>query len=262
MGAAAARVLGRRYRLILAELGAGPLEAVTSALRRDGAEIVGEVVGDIAADKTLRSIEALAAQNGGIDALVHTAGISPSMAPWEKILSVNLSATLDLLDLVEPHLKPRSAGVLIASLAAQTFHGSPEIDALLKTVTAANAITVLEGLVRSVAANDEPLSLSGAAYAVSKYAVLRLCEQRAAPWGARGARITSVSPGLIATSMGLMEANGNPAASGLAEQAPVGRWGTANDIADAVEFLLSDAASFVSGCDLRVDGGLKAKLAN
>lgn len=260
MGAACARILGRRYRLILAELGAEPLAAVTAALRRDGTEVIGEVVGDISSQETLISIKNYAEQAGGIDALVHAAGISPSMGSWDKILTVNLVATLDLLRIVEPNLLPGSSAVLIASLAAQTFQGSPQIDATLRSFTGSDAVLTLEPLVRSAAGDDEALSLSGAAYALSKYAVMRLCEQRAAQWGKLGARITSVSPGLIATSMGRMEANGNPSAEGLAEQAPAGRWGTANDIADAVEFLVSDAASFITGCDLRVDGGLAAKL--
>jgi NAD(P)-dependent dehydrogenase (short-subunit alcohol dehydrogenase family) len=256
MGVACARVLGRRYRLILAEVSGDNLAATSAILRRDGTEIVAEVVGDIAAESTIASITATVEENGGIDGLVHTAGISPSMGTWDRVLAVNLSATLSLLDAVEPHLKPGSAGVLIASLAAQTFRGTGEIDALLKTVTAANAAQMLEELVCAIATGEDALQLSVAAYGISKYAVTRLCEDRALQWGARGARLVSVSPGLIATPMGLMEASGNPAAAGLAEQAPVGRWGTAIDIADAVEFLLSDAASFISGCDLRVDGGL------
>ncbi|MDQ0674690.1 NAD(P)-dependent dehydrogenase (short-subunit alcohol dehydrogenase family) [Pseudarthrobacter siccitolerans] len=259
MGAASARVLSRRYRLILAELTAEPLTSVADPLRRDGANIVGAVTGDISAPETIATIGRLIEENGGLDALVHTAGISPTMGSWEQVLRVNLTATLNLLDAVEPRLVPGAAGVLIASLAAQLFDGSPEIDATLKAVTA-DTVDGLEPLVRSVADDADPLSLSGAAYKVSKYAVKLICESRARQWGERGARLTSISPGLIATSMGLAEAQGNTEASGLAEQAPVGRWGTALDVAEAVEFLLSDAASFISGCDLRVDGGLAARL--
>ena len=260
MGAACACVLGRRYRLILAELDAKSLAAVTSSLRRNGTDVIGEVVGDISSQEAIAAVEDHATQVGGIDALVHAAGISPFMGSWDRILTVNLGATLDLLRVVEPHLRPGASAVLIASLGAQIFPSTPQIDAELRTVTKSEAVPTLEPLVRSVATDGEPLSLSNAAYSLSKYALMRLCEQRAARWGAKGARITSVSPGLIATSMGQMEASANPAAAGLAEQAPAGRWGTANDIADAVEFLLSDAAGFITGCDLRVDGGLTAYL--
>ena len=232
MGAACSRSLGRRYRLVLTEFHSQSLAAVVSGLRHDGVEVIGQVVGDISAAETIPALMAIVEKHGGLDALVHTAGISPKMGSWEVLLNVNLGATLHLLDAVEARLLPRSAAVLIASLAGQMFHGTPAIDAMLRGLDGSNLTERLAPLVRERASSPDPLSLSVAAYGVSKYAVSRLCEERAQAWGKRGARLVSISPGLISTSMGLLEANGNPAAAGLAEQAPVGRWGTPLDIAD------------------------------
>jgi NAD(P)-dependent dehydrogenase (short-subunit alcohol dehydrogenase family) len=81
-------------------------------------------------------------------------------------------------------------------------------------------------------------------------------------WGDRGARIVSLSPGLIATTMGALEFANSPQKRQLYEQTPLQREGTMVEIADAVEFLTSDRASFISGTDLLVDGGIAAAIHN
>jgi len=95
------------------------------------------------------------------------------------------------------------------------------------------------------------------AYQLTKAALNRLCVRRAGQWGRRGLRIVSLSPGLIATPMGAREFQ-NPQKLELFRQTPLGREGTMVEICDAVEFLLSDRASFISGTDLLVDGGIAA----
>lgn len=260
MGIACARVFGRGRRLILNDVGEGPLAALAQELRRDGVEVAGEVVGDISAPETIGALGKAVDGAGSLAVLIHTAGLSPALADWRRILDVNLGGTLRLLDAMEPRLAPGAAGVLIASMAGHSVAGGPELDGVLAQADPANLTAPLEPFVRERAGGGDLLALNVAAYGLSKYAVLKLCERRAARWGELGARITSISPGLIATPMGLKEAATNPFAGGLAEQAPAGRWGTPLDIAEAAAFLASDAASFVTGCDLKVDGGLVAKL--
>jgi NAD(P)-dependent dehydrogenase (short-subunit alcohol dehydrogenase family) len=99
------------------------------------------------------------------------------------------------------------------------------------------------------------------AYVLAKRGVTRLVEPSAAAWGARGGRITAIAPGLIETSMGLMELERQPIIPVMIEMTPVKRPdqtlpGRPEDIANTVAFLVSDEASFISGCDIRVDGGL------
>jgi NAD(P)-dependent dehydrogenase (short-subunit alcohol dehydrogenase family) len=95
--------------------------------------------------------------------------------------------------------------------------------------------------------------------------VIRLCERAAITWGTRGGRVVSISPGLMDTAMGRLELQDNPIKTWMIELTPLRVRdpdrdavlpGRVDDIATAVAFLCSDAASFVSGCDLRVDGGL------
>ena len=138
----------------------------------------------------------------------------------------------------------------------------PAMDAVLDDPLAAD----LEARFQSLA-GDEPDP--GATYRLAKRGVIRLCERAAVAWGARGGRVVSLSPGLIDTEMGRLELVHNPIKTWMAEMTPVGGDrsgsdtvlpGRADDIANTVAFLCSDRASFVSGCDIRVDGGLIAAM--
>ena len=84
----------------------------------------------------------------------------------------------------------------------------------------------------------------------------RSCERRVGAWGRKGARIVSLSPGMIYTPMARREVENNDMPRATLEATPVGRWGTPADIAAAARFLASGAAGFISGCDLRIDGGV------
>src|SRR5439155_16307567 len=111
------------------------------------------------------------------------------------------------------------------------------------------------------AALGEGQATPEAAYQLSKWAVNSFCRRNVRAWGERGARIVSLSPGLIATPMGALELEARPAKQRLLEQSPFRREGTMLEIADAIEFLVSDRASFISGTDLLVDGGVAAAIA-
>jgi NAD(P)-dependent dehydrogenase (short-subunit alcohol dehydrogenase family) len=98
------------------------------------------------------------------------------------------------------------------------------------------------------------------AYRLSKWALNRMCRRRAAAWGAKGARIVSMSPGPIATPMGAKELEGpsREVKLNLMRKLPIAREGTMVETADAIEFLASDRASYITGTDLLVDGGIVA----
>ncbi len=99
-----------------------------------------------------------------------------------------------------------------------------------------------------------------AAYSLSKLGVLLIVEDQAWTWGEKGARITSISPGTINTPMGRQEASQQKEMKTMLDNTPLRREGEACEIASAVAFLLSDAASYITGIDLRVDGGTIANL--
>ena len=148
-------------------------------------------------------------------------------------------------------------------------------------LSAFTLITPVAGLAAGVALLGEPLqpnlcdllepllaemiaihggTMEGQAYSASKRAIIRKCERHALDWGQRGARLVSVSPGVVWTPMGQEEAANGHRAQAMADATPMGRWGTADDVAATVEFLASGAASYITGCDIRVDGGAVAAM--
>jgi NAD(P)-dependent dehydrogenase (short-subunit alcohol dehydrogenase family) len=211
------------------------------------------------------SIDALVRQTetlGGLDRLVHLAGVSPMMDDAARILEVDLVGTVALLDGLVNTARAGSVAICVASIAAHLFPVSPEAQAALDDPMAPG---LAERLERALGSELTP----GTAYALAKHGVVRLCQRSAVAWGARGARVLSVSPGLIDTAMGRLELKDNPGKRGLVGRTPIGAPdddasvelpGRSADIADAIEFLAGPRARFVSGCDVRVDGGLVAAL--
>ena len=179
-------------------------------------------------------------------------------------MQVNLVATEKLLRALEPALVPGTALVLIASSAGHMFPPMAEVDAVLADPLAPSFMDTIEGLINHMGGANSPGGMGGISYTLSKRAVHTLTQRQAIAWGPKGVRITSISPGMIATPMGKSEIANTSGAQALLDATPVGRVGTAMDIALAAQFLCSDAASFISGTDLLVDGagtaGMKAAM--
>lgn len=257
MGKNIARKLGSLANLILTDIAAESLDGFAGTLNDEGYTVLGTLAGDLADEQVLSKLIDITKKNEGLDALVHTAGLSPSQADWQKILHVNIIATQRLLAAMTSCMNPGSAAVLIASMAGYIDPRMPEADQLLDgTSTTATLEQIKPLLFPSGEKTQQAEAIaSQLAYVLSKRAVLRLVERSAAQWGARQARIVSISPGLIYTPMGIKEAEGDERTKATISAQPINRWGTASDIASAVDFLLSEGASFITGCDLRVDGG-------
>ncbi len=248
IGRACAQALGRANRpLLLVDLDEGPLAATAGAL---GARTL---AGDLSQAACRAELRAAVAEAGGLAALAHAAGVSGAQAQPRRVLEVNLVATAELLELLLPQAGPGSVAVLVASQAGHLVGRGvgAELTCLLDAPRAADFLDRL-------AEAAGPLARAAAgAYGLSKYGVQRLVVSEAPRWGARGARIASVSPGIVDTRMGRAEQrlHGAPVAA-LLERTPVGgRMGRPEEIAAVVAFLCSDAASYVSGTDLKVDGG-------
>lgn len=251
MGGAVAARFASRHPLILVDVDGDRLAAAAGE-HVEVAPRVTEVSADLAqaagAERVLAAIDAA----GGFATFVNAAGLSTSMAGPERIIEVNLIGTARLVEALGARAGAGSVGVCIASMAAYR-NGPDAYDALLEDPLAPG---LFERLEEALGASME----SSQAYDLSKRGVVLLCERLAAAWGARGARLVSVSPGLIATGMGLREQSDR--GRDLVETAALGRIGEAAEVASVVEFLAGPGAAYVSGCDLLVDGGAIAALRN
>ena len=248
MGSACARQMAEAgwEDLLLVDVSADRLEAVAAPLREAGAQVAVLAIDMTATDFTARFLAALGDRPVG--ALIHTAGVSPTMCGAQRILEINLDATVSLVDAVRDRMAPQSCAVLFSSNSA-SMPMPPEAAAAFNAPLPARPSVDLLPLA------DHP----HLAYPLSKIAVRAISRREATAFGQRGARICTISPGLIDTpNMGRVEAQASEMASAMAANAPFGRTGDADELAAVCVFLCSPAASFVTAVDWLVDGGQTA----
>ncbi len=252
MGIACARALADRGHLLLLDLDPEQLELARTQLTAAGAR-ADTLRCDVTSPADIAAAAERVAATGRFRSLVHTAGVSPEMADGRRVLGVDLIGTVRITDALLPLVEPGSSAILISSIAGYT-ELSPEVDKLLDAPLADTFFDAVD------TALGRPLD-SVMAYVLAKRGMIRLAERLAAPWGAKGGRTVAISPGLIDTPMGRLELERQPVVPAMVAMTPMKRPDSAlpgrpEDIAATVAFLESDQAAFISGCDLRVDGGL------
>ncbi len=253
--ACAARMVATVDVVVLVDLDPDATAEAAGRLSHSGTRCEA-VPGDISDPASVARVARVAADHGTLLRVAHAAGISPTMAAWDRMLAVDLVGTALLVDAVRPLVADGAAVVCVASMAAQLMasQADPAVDRIIDRPLSP---TLLDDYLAALgAAGEDP----GMAYAWAKRGVRRLVERKAAAFGSVGARICSVSPGTIDTPMGLQEFERQPGMRQLESMAPLGRSGHADEIASVIDFLLSDQASFVTGTDVLVDGGVCAAI--
>lgn len=209
---------------------------------------------DLSSRESILNLIAKAQEYGEISMLVNAAGVSPSQAPIEAILKVDLYGTAVLLEEVGKVIAHGGVGVTISSQSGHRMAAlSPEADERLAT-------TPTEELLSLEILQPENIKDTLHAYQMAKRCNEKRVMAESVKWGARGARITAISPGIIVTPLAIDEFNGprGDFYKNMFAKCPAGRPGTADEVANVAELLMSPQGAFITGSDFLIDGGATA----
>lgn len=253
IGLAIVRRIASGKKIIIGDKNIVNAQAAAEVLNNTGFDAVA-MEADLSSRDSILSLISEAHKYGNIRHLVNSAGVSPSQASIETILKVDLYGTAVLLEEVGKVIAQGGAGVTISS---QSGHRMPaltlEEDRLLAT-------TPTEELLSLEMLRPENIRDTLHAYQMAKRCNVKRVMSEAVKWGERGARINSISPGIIVTPLAIDEFNGprGDFYKNMFAKCPAGRPGTADEVAHVAELLLDDKAAFITGSDFLIDGGATA----
>lgn len=209
---------------------------------------------DLSDSNSIKAFVLKGQEYGSIKMLINAAGVSSSQAPIEDILRVDLYGTAVLLEEVGKVIAPGGVGVTISSQSGKRMPQlTAEEDALL-------ACTPAEELLSLDLLQPENIRDTLHAYQMAKRCNEKRVMAEAVKWGEREARINSISPGIIVTPLAIDEFNGprGDFYKNMFAKCPAGRPGTADEVANVAELLMSDKGAFITGSDFMCDGGATA----
>lgn len=253
IGMAIARRMGYGMKIVIGDKRPENAEAVAKIMNDAGFDAVA-VEMDLSSRESIKSLIAKAKTYGDITMLVNAAGVSPSQAPIEAILKVDLYGTAVLLEEIGKAIKSGGVGVTISSQSGHRMPAlSPEADEQLAT-------TPTEELLELDILKPENIKDTLHAYQMAKRCNEKRVMAESVKWGEKGARINSISPGIIVTPLAIDEFNGprGDFYKNMFAKCPAGRPGTADEVANVAELLLSDKGAFITGADFLIDGGATA----
>lgn len=253
IGMAIARRLGYGMKVIVGDKRKTNADAIAKTLNEAGFDAV-PVEMDMSSRSSILNFIAEAQRYGEISKFINAAGVSPSQASIETILRVDLYGTAVLLEEVGKVIKHGGTGVTISSQSGHRMPAlTPDEDRLLAT-TPVDQLLLLDVL--------QPQNIRDTlhAYQMAKRCNVKRVMAEAVKWGERGARINSISPGIIVTPLAIDEFNGprGDFYKNMFAKCPAGRPGTADEVANVAELLMGERGAFITGSDFLIDGGATA----
>lgn len=253
IGMAIARRMGYGKKIVVGDKKLENAEDIARIMNNTGFNVI-PVEMDLSSRESILSLIAEARKYGEISMLVNAAGVSPSQASIETILKVDLYGTAVLLEEVGKVIKEGGVGVTISS---QSGYRMP---ALAADEDEQLACTPTEELLSLGILQPQNIRDTLHAYQMAKRCNVKRVMAEAVKWGERDARINSISPGIVVTPLALDEFNGprGDFYKNMFAKCPAGRPGTADEIANVAELLMSDRGAFITGADFLIDGGATA----
>jgi NAD(P)-dependent dehydrogenase (short-subunit alcohol dehydrogenase family) len=253
IGQAVGRRVSAGKHVVLSDLRQSNADAAAEVMRDAGFDVSAVTV-DVSSRESVHALVESATTLGDVTGLIHSAGVSPSQAPPATILAVDLYGTALVLEEFGNVIARGGAGVVIAS---QSGH---RLGALTAEQNAALATSPVDELLRLPMLQPDQVTDPLHAYQLAKRANSLRVMAEAVRWGKRGARINTISPGIIFTPLARDELTG-PRGEGyrrMIDLSPVGRGGTPDEVATVAALLISPDGAFITGSDFLIDGGVTA----
>ncbi len=253
IGMAIARRMGTGKKIVVGDKKLENAQAIAKTMNEAGFDVVPMEM-DLSSRASIQALIAEGQKYGEINMLVNAAGVSPSQAPIEAILNVDLYGTAVLLEEVGKVIAAGGVGVTISSQSGWRMPAlTAEQDAQLATAPT-------EELLQLDFLQPEHIRDTLHAYQLAKRCNEKRVMAQAIAWGERGARLNAIAPGIIVTPLALGEFNGprGDFYKNMFAKCPAGRPGTADEVANVAELLMSDKGAFISGSTFLVDGGATA----
>lgn len=253
IGMAAARRMGTGMKIVVGDKKLENAQAIAKIMNEAGFDAVPTET-DISSRDSIKSFIAEGQKYGDIKMLVNAAGVSPSQAPIEAILKVDLYGTAVLLEEIGKVIAKGGVGLTVSSQSGW------RMPALTAEQDEQLALTPTEKLLSLDFLQPKNIRDTLHAYQLAKRCNEKRVMAESVKWGEHGARLNAVASGIIVTPLALDEFNGprGDFYKNMFAKCPAGRPGTADEVANAAEFLMSDKGSFITGSTLLIDGGATA----
>lgn len=253
IGMAIARRMGHGKKIVVGDKSLENAKTIVEILNNSGFDAVA-IEMDLASRDSIINLIKEAQNYGNISMLINAAGVSPSQASIETILKVDLYGTAVLLEEVGKVIKEGGVGITISSQSGYRMPALSMVDDELLAMTSTEELLDLDIL------SEGNIKDTLHAYQMAKRCNVKRVMSEAVKWGKKQARINSISPGIIVTPLAIDEFNGprGDFYKNMFANCPAGRPGTADEVANVAELLMSEKGTFITGSDILIDGGATA----